>query len=175
MNTIKARLARVRSTSLRYRFVTAWWDKDTIKRSKACKFYWVMMPTSLLGYILVSLWVFLWGLSWPIAWLIGRSPNIKKVIHSNGGWVKFYGGYKCSPRTNHQRRFAPWQIVLPLAAIGGVGWSILTGNYYPAGVVLLSSIAYLVARLVRQGFLHKAWDRVCPTLNVVEREEKQAA
>ena len=90
---------------------------------------------------------------WGVGWFFGKWPNIGK--YRNQGSDFFHEDYKYDGKNYH--RFAPWEIVFPLAAIVGIvywgtkslstmaltaAWSgIITGS-----IVLIIGIIFLLAK-----------------------------
>lgn len=156
LTDLKQRLATVPRQGLRYRLVNKYYKKK-INSTKACTFYWVLIPSSavftvILGaaaVVLVPLWLMgaacvfslLYIAGYYPAWFIdnkGKSTVVtasgyRKSVYvgSNADAALYIRGY--NPRTGKFNRFQPWQILLPIAAIAGAIYLISMGALPVAG------------------------------------------
>jgi hypothetical protein len=154
LGNLKSRLAKVRSTSWRYKLVKSIWGSRTYD-AKACVFYWIFIPTSLLVYLGIAiLYVILVPLilivGTPIALIAGfypvpkniltmSGPPFKSYIHKNNEWRKVTNKqeveYGYTPRYKYVKptKMAPYKFMGPaivglllLYAAFTVEWSVLS-------------------------------------------------
>lgn len=201
INRLKMRLATIPEDSLRYKYVNGVWngweDKgenktDRIAQAKACTFYWVMIPTSTLGYIAGAIGIALLVLVvFPIGWFFGYHPTptseqtlakLPEYIDQN----KLFLPRGFSARTGKKRKHNPWFYMAPMVVIAGLiyllnssvlstagsaTWSFI-GSIAPiVGMVLVAgSLLFLIGWILyKNGYrLRRFWDRACPPLVVVK-------
>lgn len=182
--SLKARLSHIKPTSWHYRAVTEIWGAQRLLNSKACAYWWVKLPTSLLVYAMMSV---LLGIIWGVGWFAGYHPNFHDGPRPN---------YPYKERPDGTRvRFAPYQIAIPFAILGMLYYLVV---YNPMlGMILLSIglwaigtatvIALIVLVLVGlyriwtsaptlgiRETLATLWDKACPILVVDEPSDRDS-
>lgn len=190
---LKNRLSTISADSLRYRFATILYGKNTVAKTKACTFYWVILPTSAVGIVAFGA---IMAIVTTIFWVFGytptflddkglgqyQSPTTNYYEPGNGNGVAYR--YKYHPRSGKTSRFAPWQLLLPLVAIGLLVFNsnvfleftdFLVGlRFVWFAIVLVIAFFYGVGRLVmhnRQKISTK-WHELCPPLVVEEQKNE---
>lgn len=200
ISKLKNRLATIPTDSKRYKLVSFFWDDPgKIEESKACKFYWVMIPASVLGSILLGIiMVLFYILIVPIAWFFGYSPMPEKkekkeklAPYVATDKMLLPKGY--SPRTGEYRKHNPWYYVLPV--VGGAGSALLLlngmlweallaiGNFFQAawpyflGMAVIIGVFWVIGAIYKKRrFQFSAWwNKACPPLVVVQVKDKEQA
>jgi len=136
---IKDRLAHVKETSWRYKVATLIWPEEKVNASKACKFYWVIIPSSAVLSIVAGI---LFVVVTSVGWFFGSTPTFIDNTNApngekntrNAGFYK----YKYSPRRGKYRRFAPWQIVMGLLAVALTATTVFSGKATEGGKSILA-------------------------------------
>ncbi len=115
LKKLKGRLSHVKSSSWHFQFVEMVW-KEGARNSKACSYYWVKFPTSMLIVLLVLCLV---GVVYPVGWFLGFQFKFSapKSGEYNEGGELFYP-YKTT-RKGKKVRFAPWEIAM------GICWALI--------------------------------------------------
>lgn len=193
---IKGRLAHVKETSWRYKLATLIWPEEKVNSSKACKFYWVIIPSSAILSILAGI---LFALVTSVGWFLGSTPTLIDNTNPSKGekpssQAGFYK-YKYSPRRGKFRRFAPWQYVMMLLVVVLTMTSIFSGKATAGGSAVLTFFTHnlviwfgswwwtlALGALALLGFwwlgrtissnrkrLSAVWNRLCPDLVVEEQ------
>jgi hypothetical protein len=176
----------ISKTSWHYRYLN--WEsvfKPGCERSEIptniCPYFWKV--AGLLAVIpLWMVWLMICFLVLGIGWFLGRWPNFGK--YSDGTNNAFHNQYKYDGRKRH--RFAPWEIVLPLAVIFGlVFWGIKApkglmragiGTGIGIGITLaIAGLVFLIVkgwksntfRLFRE-YLKARKAKACPKIKFVD-------
>jgi hypothetical protein len=200
ISKLKTRLSTIPTDSRRYRFVNFFWeDPEKIEGAKACKFYWIMIPASAIGSVILGIIMLLfWILVVPIAWFLGYTPTPettkkkdKLPSHIPTDKMLLPKGY--SPRTGEYRKHNPWYYVLPFVGVGvivaglsnGMLWEafLAIGNFLQAAWPYFLGIAVIIGACWIIGVLYKKrqfrfsawWNKACPPLVVVQVEDKEQA
>lgn len=193
VSRFKTRLTTIPTDSRRYRLVNFWWEDDSkIENAKACTFYWIMIPASVVGSLILGILVVcFWVLVVPVAWFLGYNPTPEKEkrkekLPSYIPTDKMLLPKGFNPRTNEYRKHNPWYYVLPTAGVVVVAlllvngtlwnWALAIGRFaqvaWPFGLGLLGVIVVLY--LIGAAYKHRHfrfsawWDKACPPLVVVQ-------
>lgn len=176
---IKNRLAHVKSNSLRFRLVDNIWGYKA-KNAKACMFYWVMIPTSLVASFFYGLIIFLYATLGAIGgFIIGRPADFKSINDDSHAPFHEYGYNPITKKTN---MFALGNYVLAAMFIALIVlfqklgllrffafppfWFIV-GTTVGFVVVMLAlgvGISFLVEK--KGDAVKSGWNRICPDLVV---------
>lgn len=199
INRLKKRAARVNSESWHYNLVTHVW-KRTLKKGKvkACKYWWVMLPTSLVSLGLVAVTVAItFVVVYSATFFAGRRMNLDDTPY---GPPEDFFPYK--QRSDGAKvRFAPWEIVTPIAILallylrGQAIWNWVSGLFdenihfilkvlmYTGIVVGILFVIGLAVFFFIKGWKHpmisgarsmatqsvdSGWSKLCPPLEVIK-------
>lgn len=108
------------------------WEKPSPQIS-LCRLSWSLVLLSIAALIILALWAFLIVvvnlLIIPITWLLGFSPNYKWVFFSEDqtSFLHSEGFYSHKTYYKLNKRFAPWQIAVPLVLVAVVAFGIQQG------------------------------------------------
>ena len=187
---VKNRLATISTNSLRYRFATILFSENKIANSKACTFYWVLLPTTTIAVVVFGA---LLAIIVSISWLFGYTPTFfkDKGLSPNQPFSTNYTEpgnsksaayrYKYHPRSGKASRFAPWQFLLPLLVAGILVFNIgifaqiteffVTTRYIWLAIALAFASFYALGKLFIRHYnkISSRWNNICPPL-VVEQE-----
>lgn len=184
---LKVRLSSVSDRSLRYRMVNEIFKEETIDKSKACTFYWVLMPSALAALFALGFFtVIVYGVFVPIGWLFGYHPvptSDKKIGQLKIGVREsdLFLPRRYTFKSNSYRRHSPIFYITPVAVVGAVIWKMQsvglerlaanTGDVVTSALpvvlalfVSVIGVGLLIAQL--RGQLRGFWIRVCPPLEV---------
>jgi hypothetical protein len=153
--SIATKLATFNDNSLRYHFAKVLWSDQSIRNSRVCVFYCLMLTSA---FIIALALLLGFGILVILAWLCGFT--ITRVKDQGGDekpgsfWV-----YKHSRHTGGRKRFAPWQILLPTL----IGLALITGHlvllaWLVAGVAAVFLTAIGMQALSAHAIRH-SWDR----------------
>ena len=174
---LKRRLSRVREDSWHYRLTAQLWDNDEKKlsRSKACTYYWVKLPSTMIAASLFFGAIFI--LVMPLGWIAGFRP----VIDEHDLFLP----YKTT-KSGKKRLVAPWQVLLVGLALGSLYYLALINQsagmialVVSVGIVMIALLAVLLWKLFAsryaRWFYHKTgylWGYFCPQLTVIPKDEE---
>lgn len=115
---VKKRLATISKGGIRYRFVKGIFGEERINDSKACTFYWVLMPGSVLMYLVVGIVAIIYTtIASPIGFFFGYTPRLfEKFEKSSSETPNNDGGlfypYRYSPLRGKYKKLVLWQYVI---------------------------------------------------------------
>lgn len=119
------------------------WSWGNEKSESLCTYFWKIV----FGVILTPIGVSMMILIWISGWFIGFWPNFR--------WDEkrmFQSRYKFDGRRQH--RFAPWEIALPLVAVGGVvNWAITDWTGFSSAAIWVGITLAVIAFLAGLIFL----------------------
>lgn len=187
---LKNYLSHIRETSWHYKLVHGIWGKYT--SGKACTYYWLKFPSSVLAYIgiavlVASMATFVFGGGWFFGYVSTvfktEDPFLKNWLDTHkdsGGHEPGWYPYRYTSKGKKRHIFFPWQ-----AALGGIFLALV---YYlgfvnqTAGLVVglafaivfvLGVIGFVASKGWKtSGFrsarsvVNSAWDKTCPPLIV---------
>jgi amino acid transporter len=190
LRSLKTRLSTIPASSWRYRLTSFIWKGRRVKNAKACTFYWVMIPTSVIGLIGVGLFYLVLGTLAIIllavftvgGWLCGYTIGLieDKGQNYHGPSEPFFYPYRYHPRSGKTSKLAPWMIWAPAATLAVIyfthldipssvvsrTWDILfTARYIVLGLVVFAAICYAIGKFMSGRELH-------PALNLQRRWDK---
>ena len=197
LSWLKESLSHVRESTWHYQMVHGIWGDRT--RGKACYYYWLKMPSSVVAWPIVIVVAFvLVSLFTVIAWFVGYIPTLFETEDDNLNAITpkdamFYPyGYTSK---GVRRRVMPWLVAFwlgVLAVIAAFGWLIyywstvnqsagidagLKAAIFAAGSVICVIAWYVLTRkssqtflLSRSSWLVSRWDGICPPLVVSPKE-----
>lgn len=185
--------------SWRYRFVSLVHKESRIDRSKACTFYWVLMPSALLGLMLgVVFMTIFFGIIVPLGWFFGfhllplngdKHGQLEIAVRDDA----MFFPRRYTARTNAYRRHSPLFYLVPTLVLGYLAWKVqsvgleesttASGNVAMdlipvlaiviAAALLLVAVGLVIAKT--RGQLHGFWIRICPPLEVTHDSSTQQA
>jgi hypothetical protein len=182
IDKLKYRLSHLRAGSWHRRFVDfAYWG--AVKPRKACPYWWLIVPASPIaaGIKVIALGITYGALSLLVAimWVVGNIAYVIMLVSGrrpiNGymkavvkmGWMDDDNECRRTYERSN-RRFAPYQFILPLLALAGLvvlwltSWPWLPWAFlYGAGsIALLYGLGKLYTRVV-----HPIFRRLCPPIS----------
>lgn len=171
---LKYKLSHVSEASWHFRAAESVWD-ERARDSKACTYYWIWLPTSL---IVLAVAVLIMGVFFTISWFFGFVPR--------SGGTNIFMPYKTSQQ-GEKKRVAPWEVVtvVSLGLSGGILAQVyplkaievfITFLMVSAALLGLGVVIYFVGRSWKSPLMvslrlnvTNAWDRVCPPLVVTPK------
>ncbi len=191
---LKNSLSHVKETRLDYKLVEYIWG-ESASRGKACSYYWVKIPSSVLFLILA---IVLASAVTAIGWFFGHIPtwfetedpyltNYIKVRREKAAFYPYR--YTSKGKRMH---IVPWQVVTGLGVLGILYYLSIRNQDagsevgIVAGVVVaafvgLAVLCFLIVMLWQNSFtagirnrIGDTWDKACPPLVIEKHEVEQA-
>ncbi len=190
-------LSHVRETSWHYKLVKSVWGQKA-PEGKACSYYWLKLPSSLLALAGLFLFVVIFGtLVIGGGWFFGFIPTIFKTEdpylksyladhYREPSWYPY--GYTSKGKKRH---IFPWQVALvgiffalsyylgfenqTAGAVVGISTGSVVGGFLVLGVfIFLISKSWKTPALVSaRKSVKSAWDKACPPLVVEPASESK--
>lgn len=187
---MKARLARVRVGSFRYKMTKTVWSERRLQNARACSFYWWYMPSSAVAVFLLGIAYVLWLIATylfvvPLAWLAGFTPERQVLTDTVQGpdatneW-RWHGGYGYDPVAKKRRVIAPQHVVLGVVAGAIITWFIYENRgdipwaemaFISAVVVGTISAVTALGYAITRKSVKENWHKICPPLQVEGAED----
>jgi|GEM_PF-2803968 len=180
LSRLKKRLSRVQQDSLHYSITSGIWER-TLRtgRVHACKYWWVLFPTSLIIAAVIEIVTVIISI---FAIFFGHLPNFEE----DNKYDDFFLGHRKKANGDSWPRFipAPYQVALPILALGFIFFLVTTQlryTLYGAGGVLGLMVLGGLVTLLLKGWNQPAvkgvreitnvaigsrWDKICPILVV---------
>ncbi len=179
---LKEKARRVRKTSWHFKVVESLWG-HRVWHTKACKYWWIMVPTSLFVLGLVYL---IGGIMYTVGFLLGYAPRPESKKYSSSDDRMFMPHGELPSGRKWPWYIQPW-FMLAVFAVFWFAVSFPETFWWTVGwivkivvvVVLVGFVVYLLGkgwnlpgfragrRTVRRQ-ISGVWDKVCPSLVVVQ-------
>ena len=194
LTRVKAHFSTVSANAWHYRVTTALWKPKRVDGRKACSYYWIKLPTSLLALpfmlVMVGFIAIIGGIIVVVGWFVGYIPTFigdQERAKEFVGDDAFYP-YKTWP-SGKRRRVLPWEVAAPVVSLGTIYYcgfvnrdvGIIVGLVLVGLLlgILVGAILYAISSKWKHSGIQdqrtkikSAWDKVCPPLTVIEASKK---